>query len=105
MYQLPGKYTAASLAALDDAARADLQKALDSSYAAILAMMARDTAENAAKEREVKFKSNFLVPRFDFELMGKVIAEDSDVVWIRNPTGVYGIRREYYQPLQKQARR
>jgi hypothetical protein len=54
----------------------------------------------------VKFKSSFLVPRFDFEPMGNLIAEEQDVVWIRNATGVYGIRRESYQPqLQKQARR
>lgn len=106
MYQLPGKHTPSSLAALDDAAKAALQAELDAGYSQILAMMARDTAENAAKEQKVKFKSSFLVPRFDFEQMGNLIAEEQDVVWIRNATGVYGIRRESYQPqLQKQARR
>lgn len=103
MYQLPGKYTPE---ALDSSTKAQLQTELDSGYAKILAMMARDTAENAAKEQKVKFKSSFLVPRFDFEQLGNLIAEEDDVVWIRNPTGVYGIRRESYQPqLQKQARR
>lgn len=106
MYQLPGKYTPASLAALDSSAKAELEGKLDSGYAAILAMMARDTVENAANEQEVKFKSTFLAPRFDFEQIGNLISRDGDVVWIRNPTGVYGIRRDSYQPqLQKQAQR
>ncbi len=106
MYQLAGRFTPASLAALDDSAKAQLQRELEAGYGAILAMMARDTAESAAKEQKVKFKSPFLVPRFDLEQIGSLIAEQADVVWIRNPTGVYGIRRESYQPqLQQQARR
>jgi len=107
MYQLPGKYTPDSVAAFDDSANTKLEAELEAGYAAILAMMARDTAESAAKEQKVKFKSTFLVPRFDFEQIGNLIAEEGDIVWIRNPTGVYGIRRESYQPVpqQKQAKR
>jgi len=108
MYQLPGKYTLGSLAALDDSSMAKLETELGSGYAEILAMMARDTAESAAKEQKVTFKSTFLVPRFDFELIGNLISEEADIVWIRNPMGVYGIRRESYQPQtqsQKQSHR
>lgn len=102
MYQLPGRYTPAAVAAFDDAANAKLETELEAGYTAILTMMARDTAESAAKEQQVKFKSPFLVPRFDFEQIGNLIAEEGDIVWIRNPTGVYGIRRESYQPVQQQ---
>ena len=107
MYQLPGKYTPDSLAAFDDSANAKLETELEAGYTAILTMMARDTAESAAKEQNVKFKSTFLVPRFDFEQIGNLIADEGDIVWIRNPTGVYGIRRESYQPVlqQRQAKR
>lgn len=105
MYQLPGEYTLASLAALDSAAQQKLEMDLDSGFAKLLTMMASDTEQNAAKERAVKFKSTFLVPRFDFEQTGKLIAEESEMVWIRNPTGVYGIQRKSYQSLDRQARR
>lgn len=105
MYQLPGKYTLASLAALDSAAQRKLDMDLDSGYAELLKIVSSDTAENAAKEKPVKFKSTFLVPRFDFEQMGNLIAEESEMVWLRNPTGVYGIQRDSYQSLDRQARR
>lgn len=104
MYQLAGSYTVTSLAAMDAGAQQNLEMQLESGYASILARLARDTVELAAKEKQVKFKSAFLVPRFDFEQIGSLVAEEGEIIWIRNPTGVYGIQRSSYQPIQRARR-
>jgi len=44
-------------------------------------------------EKLVKYKSDFLSPRFDFEAGGTIAAEKPERVWIRNVFGIAAVLR------------
>ncbi len=95
MAQLPGTFTLASLAALDQPASAQLSRDLEEGFVAVLRALPRETKESIAKESQIKFKSQFLNPRFDFEMLGNPAGEEPDLVWVRSPLGLFGVRRSH----------
>ncbi len=95
MLQLPGTYTLASLAALDPQASSRIARELEDAYVAVLRLLPTESAEAIEKEPSVRFKSPFITPRFEFELLAKLVAADADVVWVRLPTGLFGVRRSH----------
>jgi hypothetical protein len=92
MLQLPGTYSFASVAALDQPTTLRIAGDLESAYVSLLQRLAAESVHSIEKEPQVKFKSPFITPRFEFELLGKLAAADTDVVWVRMPTGLFGVR-------------
>ena len=41
----------------------------------------------------IKYHSRMLSPVMDIEMSGSLVADEDDVVWIRNNIGVYALRK------------
>lgn len=93
MYQLPLKYNLADLPKLDDAATAQLRAAVADGFAVLLRHIGAESQEKLQQERKITFKSDFMNPRFDYEMYAMLVAEEDEIVWVRSFTGVYGVRR------------
>jgi hypothetical protein len=93
--QLPGSYTLLALSALDQQGASRLARELEDGYVALLRRLPAESADSIEKEPPVKIKSALITPRFEYELLGRLAAEDADVVWVRLPMGLFGIRRSH----------
>jgi hypothetical protein len=93
MYQLPLKYSISELSKLGDGETAQLREAVAAGFAQLVTNIRAESPERLALEQKVLFKSDFVNPRFDYEMFGSLIAEDSSVVWIRTVNGVYALRK------------
>jgi hypothetical protein len=95
MLQLPGTYTLDALVALDQQGASRISRELEDAYVTLLRILPGESTDSIEKEPAVKFKSAFITPRFEFELLGKLAAADAEVVWVRLPTGLFGVRRSH----------
>ena len=90
-YQLPGKYTLDELSTLPEVEASGIQAASVTAYAALLKHIAEEKEAAIALERKITFKSSYITPRFDFEMMGSLIGEKDGRVWVRMVTGVVAV--------------
>ncbi len=93
MYQLPVTYSVDELAGLDGNATVQLQNAVEGGFEALLQQMQAESAASEASEKPITFKSDFVTPRFGFDMYGSLVGTDNDVVWVRTVGAVYGLRK------------
>ncbi len=93
LYQLPLRYTVDDLSLATQAAVAEIGKQLQTGYIELIRFYLRDKSEAMGSEKTVKYKSDFLSPRFDFEQGGKIAAENAERIWIRHAIGIAAILR------------
>ncbi len=93
LYQLPLRYTVNELELATPAMVAEIGKRLQEGYVEMIRFYQNDKPEAITGEQLVKFKSDFLSPRFDFEVGGKIAAENADRIWIRNIFGIAAVLR------------
>lgn len=93
MYQLPAGYTVESLSSLDRAAMADLDRQLTAGFSELIKMFKSDNPESTKNERPIVFKSEFLSPRYDFEMRGALMAESDTRVWVRSVGSIYSLAK------------
>ena len=92
MYQLPLARTVSELGAINSAATEQLRNELRAGYVEILKRFDSEARAEPETEQKIKFKSDFLTPRFSFEQNGQLLDQDDKVTWIRAVGGVYGVR-------------
>lgn len=90
-YQLPGKYTLDALSTLTEARLSEIQAASVTAYAALLKHIAEEKDAAIAQEQKITLRSFYINPRFDFEMIGSLVAEKEGRVWVRTVTGVFAI--------------
>lgn len=93
MYQLPLKYSISELSQLDNSATAQLKEAVATGFSQLLVNLSAESPERLAQEKKITFKSDLVNPRFDFEMIGSLISDDGDVVWVRTVGGVFALRK------------
>lgn len=92
LVQLPVTYSISELSNLDDAKKSQLSALAEEGFSTLLARMKAETTANTAAEEAVSFSSEFLTPRFKFEMAGTLIDTDASFTWVRTVGGVYGVR-------------
>lgn len=103
MYQLPVKYSIPELAQLNQESASSLRLEVAQGFTKLVSHIQSESPERLAQEEKITFKSSFLSPQFDFEMDGALVSEESDVVWIRNFSGVYAIRKPFITWSTKKA--
>jgi hypothetical protein len=93
VYQLPFRYSIDELEALTPDGVAEIGNQLQAGYAEVIRFYQNDKPEAINQEKLVRYKSDFLSPRFDFEMGGKIAAESPDRIWIRHVFGVAAVQR------------
>lgn len=93
MYQLPMKYSVNELSKLGDNETAQLKDAVAMGFSQLVKNVSSESPERFAQEKKITFKSDLVNPRFDFEMIGSLISDDGDVVWVRTVGGVFALRR------------
>jgi len=93
LYQFPLGYTVDELSLATPVTIAEIERQLQAGYAELIRFYLSDKSDAMSGEKLVKYKSDFLSPRFDFEQGGKIAAEDAERVWIRNVFGVAAVLR------------
>lgn len=93
VFQLPETYTVEQLSGLDAGGSTMLQNSVDVGFNRLLAFFIKDVGDKPAEEQQIQFKSSFVSPRFEFELMGAVAEKNDDVTWIRTVGAVYGLQK------------
>lgn len=93
LYQLPGSFTLASLAQLDDASLLKLRSATQDAFRELLIFVSRETDSAVEQEKPIQFKSAYMTPRFEFEQVGKLISDDGAIVWLRSYAGIYALEK------------
>jgi len=93
LYQLPLGYTVDELSLATPATVAEIDRQLQAGYVELIRFYQSDKSEAMSGEKLVKYKSDFLNPRFDFEAGGKIAAENAERVWIRNVFGIAAVLR------------
>lgn len=92
-YQLPMSYTVAELASLDAAGTRALSDAAANGFEQLLKRLAAEKQVRADQEQKRHFRSRLLQPVMDIEMHGQLVADEGDVVWVRNPGSVVGLRK------------
>jgi hypothetical protein len=93
MYQLPVSYSVAALSEPDENVNEQLRKAAAIGFGKLLRMIRNENQETLSQEQSITFHSDFLNPRFNFEGRGSLVANDTDIVWVRTIGGVFAIQK------------
>lgn len=103
LVQLPVSYTFSELSNLSPAQTKQLADLLEKGFITLLNRVKTETTAVIANETKVTFVSEFLTPRFKFEIQANLIEANQDLVWFRTMTGVFGVRPQdvTYKPVKK----
>jgi hypothetical protein len=93
VYQLPVSYTVAELADLPPAKASALQDAATLGFEQVVRRMQLEKQDSIATEKAITMRSDFLMPRFKYDLQASLIEDGGDVTWLRTMGGVYGLRK------------
>ena len=93
LYQHSRGYTIDELSMATPETVAEINKQLRAGYVELIRFYLSDKSEAMSAEKLVKYKSDFLSPRFDFEGGGRIAAETAERIWIRNIFGVAAVLR------------
>lgn len=96
-YQLPENYTLDELSTFDEGKMLEIQAASVNAFSSLLMHIKGESDVAILNEPKITFKSPYLSPRFDFEMMGSLIAESDGRVWVRTTFGVAAIDPSYIQ--------
>ena len=91
-YQLAGKYTVDELVALDDARKAAIREQSAAAFTSLLAHMQGETDAEIAKEQRIVAKSQYMTPRFNFDVVGSLAGQRDGLVWVRTSLGVTAVQ-------------
>lgn len=69
----------------------NLEAELKLGFKAIIKQLQNETPESIAGEKGIAYISDFVTPRFQFVLKGKIIQDSEDRIWIREPQGVFAL--------------
>ncbi|AXK39247.1 hypothetical protein DWG20_07285 [Crenobacter cavernae] len=94
MYQLPISYKIDYISQSNTDITPEVEKSLTVGFTELIKFYKKDSPEDADKEKTISFKSDFLSPRFDFEMTAKLISESQDRIWVRTFNGIYAISKE-----------
>lgn len=94
LYQLPLQYTIDELSMAKSETNSEIEKQMKAGYIELIRFYQKDSAAAAANEKLVKYKSDFLSPRFDFEAAGRIVSEDSERIWVRHVSGVASVLKK-----------
>src|SRR5438067_504639 len=98
VYQLPLSYPKADVVrGLSEQQLKDLADQARNGFRALAQLYLDDAAGKLASEREVKFRSAFIWPRFNFELTGKDLPSGAERKNIRIPGTIYSLPRDLVQ--------
>lgn len=93
VYQIPVKYTINQLAHLDENTTTQLKNSLATGFSKLLTRINDENSSMPEKEQKIKIKSHFIDPRFNFDIAGSLIAQNSDETWVRTFGVIYGIQK------------
>ena len=92
-YQLPVSYSVAELSSLDGAGAKTLRDAAADGFDRLVKRLAGEKQERIDQEQKILFHSRFLQPMLDVEMTGALIADEGEVIWVRNPGSVIALRK------------
>lgn len=101
IYQIPQTYTVAELAKLDAVGMRSLQASGAIGFDALVKHIAAEKQENYDKEEQIVFRSRML-SIMDTDLIGTLIADEGDLVWVRTLGSVVALRKANmtYTPIK-----
>lgn len=98
VYQLPLEYTKAEVAqGLSTDQRNTLTSQVREGFRTLVKLYLDDTGGALVSKRDIKFKSTFVLPRFDFELTGQELPSEDQRINIRSVGAVYSLPKNYVQ--------
>jgi hypothetical protein len=93
--QLPVQYGVEQLSSLSEDERANLERLVVDGFASLLNRLKAETTVDVALEKKIKVKSEFLSPRFNFEMPASLIEIEGDLVWVRMIGSVAGVYQQH----------
>ncbi|WP_228730120.1 hypothetical protein [Shewanella sedimentimangrovi] len=95
MYQTELKMAKADMAdGISEAEHASLQQALTQGFDELVQLFLAERQGGIKTEQAITFVSDFVSPRFKFEMVGDQLAADADRVNIRTVGGVYSLPKD-----------
>lgn len=94
MYQLPITTTVDELSKNGEALSKNIEALAYDGFSEIIKSIKLETQEKVQAEKKIIFKSSFVNPRFDFDMLASLIQDNKDVVWIRTFSGVYALNKK-----------
>jgi hypothetical protein len=91
LVQIPIQYTVNELAALDATQQKKLEQLVVNGFASLINRVKAESAVDVTMEKKIAIKSEFLTPRFGFEMQGSLIEIKDDIVWVRMVGSVCGV--------------
>lgn len=92
LVQIPVSYTIPELSNLTPEQTKKLGDLLEKGFTTLLNRIKTEATAVPASETKVTFVSEFLTPRFKFEIQANLIEANQEFVWFRTMTGVFGVR-------------
>ena len=92
LVQIPVSYTIPELSNLNADQTKLLGNLLENGFVTLLDRIKKEASAMTANETKVTFVSEFLTPRFKFEIQANLIEANQDLVWFRTMTGVFGVK-------------
>lgn len=92
-YQLPTSYTVAELAGLDATGVRTLHDAAANGFDQIVKRLAAESQVRPDQEQKILFHSRLMQPIVDLEMLGALVADEGDVVWVRTPSSLMALRK------------
>ena len=92
LVQLPLTYTVAEMSKLDASKTKALESHVEQGFAALIARIKSEATANPEIEEKITVVSEFLTPRFKFEMAGSLVEKTNEYTWVRIVGGVCGVR-------------
>ena len=92
LVQLPITYTFAEMSNLDATKNKVLETYVEKSFAVLIARIKSEATANPATEEKITVISEFLTPRFKYQMAGSLIEKTNEYTWVRIIGGVCGVR-------------
>jgi hypothetical protein len=92
LVQLPITYTLAEMSNLDATKTKALESHVEQGFATLIARIKSEATANPEAEEKITMVSEFLTPRFKFEMAGSLVEKTNEYTWVRMVGGVCGVR-------------
>lgn len=80
---------------IDESEHELLRKAFEKGFKNIIALYKNEKSTIVEEEKEIVFRSDFVMPRFDYDLLGKLVASSDERVTIRTNGAVYSLPKRF----------
>jgi hypothetical protein len=92
LVQIPVTYSISEISTLNNEKTKQLEKLVEDSFVTLISRIQSDSKANLSLEEKITLTSEFLTPRFKFEMSGNLVEKNDTYTWIRVIGGVYGVR-------------